>query len=158
MFERGSKIIVAFGVLLIMGACTTSSHHRKAPEIRFLNSPDMEALALPFSEAVRVGSMLYVSGQVGNVPGTFELVPGGIAAETRQALENIEAILERNGSNMSRVVKCTVFLADIDEWPGMNEVYRTFFSNDPPARSELGAAGLAIGARVEIECIAVVQE
>jgi reactive intermediate/imine deaminase len=100
--------------------------------------------------------MLYLSGQVGNLPGTTELAPGGIAEETRQALDNIGAILARNHSSLDRVVKCTVFLADIEEWPAMNEVYRTYFTGEPPARSALAANGLAFGARAEIECIAVV--
>lgn len=111
---------------------------------------------LPFSEAVRVGDMLYLSGQIGNRPGTLEIVPGGIQAETRQCLENVKAILERNGSSLGRVVKCTVFLADIDEWPAFNAIYRTYFPASPPARSALAASGLALGARVEVECIAVV--
>jgi reactive intermediate/imine deaminase len=102
--------------------------------------------------------MLYLSGQIGNIPGTLELPPGGIAPETRQALENIRALLERIGSSMDRVVKCTVFLADIGEWGEMNKVYTTFFPKAPPARSALGTSGLALGARVEIECIATVGE
>ncbi len=100
--------------------------------------------------------MLYLSGQIGTVPGTTELVPGGIREETRQALENIKEILERNGSTLNRVFKCTVFLADINEWPKMNDVYRTYFPKAPPARSAMAASGLALNARVEIECIAVV--
>lgn len=123
-----------------------------------LNTPEMAALNLPFSEAVRVGRMLYLSGQLGNRPGTLELVPGGIGPETRQTMENIKATLERYGSSLDRVVKCTIFLADIAEWPAMNEVYRTYFPEAPPARSALGASGLAVGARVEIECIAVLDE
>jgi reactive intermediate/imine deaminase len=99
--------------------------------------------------------MLYLSGQIGLRPGTRALAPGGIAAETRQTLENIRAVLERHGSSLDRVVKCTVFMADMAEWPAMNEVYRTFFSTRLPARSALGASGLALGARVEIECLAV---
>ena len=117
---------------------------------------DRDELDLPFSEAVRVGDLLLLSGQVGNVPGTWDLVPGGIEAETRQTLQNIGAILERHGSSFDRVVKCSVFLQDIEEWPAMNGVYRTFFPNAPPARSALAGSGLALGARVEIECIAVV--
>jgi reactive intermediate/imine deaminase len=116
----------------------------------------MEALDLPFSEAVRVGDMLYLSGQVGIRPGTTELVPGGIAEETRQTLENIRAVLERYGSSLDRVVKCTIFLADIGEWPSMNQVYVTFFGERKPARSAVAGSGLALGARVEIECIAVI--
>jgi reactive intermediate/imine deaminase len=117
--------------------------------------PSPGSTGLPFSEAVRSGDLLFVSGQIGNEPGTMQLVPGGIAAETRQTLENMRAILERHGSGLDRVVKCTVFLADIGEWPAMNEVYRTFFPARPPARSAVAGSGLALGARVEIECIAV---
>jgi len=114
-------------------------------------------MQLPFSEAVRVGHMLYLSGQLGYDPATSKLVEGGIAAETRQTLERIKATLEKHGSSMSEVVKCTVFLADIKEWAAMNEVYITFFPTDPPARSALGSSGLALDARVEIECLATVK-
>jgi reactive intermediate/imine deaminase len=117
-------------------------------------SPDMQ---LPFSEAVRVDHMLYLSGQLGFDPKTSDLVDGGIAAETRQTMENIKAVLEKHGSSMAEVVKCTVFLADINEWAAMNEVYITFFPSDPPARSALGSSGLALGARTEIECMATVK-
>lgn len=111
---------------------------------------------LPFSDAVRVGNLLFLSGKIGNVPGTMELAPGGIQGETRQTLENIKASLERLGSSMAEVVKCTVFLADISEWAAMNEVYVQYFPSNPPARSALGSSGLALGARTEIECIATV--
>src|SRR5690606_31462639 len=110
--------------------------------------------AFPFSEAVRVGDVLYLSGQVGTVPGTGALIPGGIEPEARQTLDNIRAVLERHGSSLDRVVKCTVFLADIRDWPAFNEIYRGCFSYPCPARSALGACGLALGARVEVECIA----
>jgi reactive intermediate/imine deaminase len=122
---------------------------------QYLNMPGTEDLGLPFSSAVRVGNTLYLSGNLGNVPGSNELVTGGIREETRQTMENMKAVLEQFGSSMDRVVKCTVFLADIGEWGAMNEVYRTYFSK-PPARSALGASGLALNARVEIECIATV--
>lgn len=121
--------------------------------VAYLNMPGTEDLGLPFSAAVRVENILYVSGNVGNIPGTLDLASGGIQGETRQTLDNIKAVLEQFGSSMDKVVKCTVFLADIGEWGAMNEVYRTYFKN-PPARSALGANGLALGARVEIECIA----
>jgi reactive intermediate/imine deaminase len=126
------------------------------PEVRHYPSPGTALGALPFSEAVRVGDLLLVSGQIGNRPGTLELVAGGIEAETRQTLDNVRAVLERHGSSLDRVVKCTVFLADIAEWPAMNAVYRTYFTDAPPARSAACANGLALGARVEIEAIAVV--
>jgi 2-iminobutanoate/2-iminopropanoate deaminase len=113
------------------------------------------ALGLPFSSAVRVGNMLYLSGQVGVKPGTREVVSGGVGPETQQALENIKRVLESAGSSMDRVVKCTVFLKDIADYAAMNQVYATFFPKDPPARSAMAGSGLALGARVEIECIAV---
>lgn len=110
---------------------------------------------LPFSSAVRVGNLLFLSGEIGRLPGTVELIPGGIGPETRQTLENIKAALEAMGSSMDRVVKCTVFLRDIGEFTAMNDVYRTFFMKDPPARSTVAGSGLALDARVEIECIAM---
>lgn len=110
---------------------------------------------LPFSEAVRVGSMLYLAGQIGIPPGGSELVAGGIAAETRQTMDNIRRVVEKHGSSMDRIVKCTVFLADMNEWQAMNEIYIGYFPDHPPARSALGVVGLALGARTEIECLAV---
>jgi 2-iminobutanoate/2-iminopropanoate deaminase len=104
-----------------------------------------------------VENMLYLSGQIGTLPGSVELAPGGIGPETRQTMENIRSVLERFGSSLDRVVRCLVMLDDMDEWPAMNEVYTDFFPADrPPARSAMGADGLALGARVEIECTAVV--
>ena len=126
--------------------------------VEYLSNPAAASARLPFSEAVRVGSLLFLSGQLGVVPGTMELVPGGIQAETRQTLENIKATLTRQGSSMERVVKCTVFLADMSEWKAMNEVYVEYFPVNLPARSAFGAAGLALGARTEIECIATVSD
>ena len=109
---------------------------------------------LPFSEAVQLGDVLFLSGQIGNVPGTLALVPGGIVPEARRALDNVRGVLERHGSSLEAVVKCTVFLADIAEWKAFNEVYREYFPRNLPARSALAASGLALGARVELECIA----
>lgn len=109
----------------------------------------------PFSPAVKANGFIYLAGQVGT-DSTGKVVAGGIKAETRQVMENIGAVLTRTGSSFDRVVKCTVFLADMGEWGAMNEVYVTFFPADKrPARSAMGVNGLAVGARVEIECIAV---
>ncbi len=124
-------------------------------KVEHLNSGKVVPANLPFSEAVRAGDTLYLSGQVGIRPGTMQLVPGGIREETRQALTNIRTSLEAHGYSLADVVKCTVMLADIGEWAAFNEVYRTFFSAPYPARSAHGANGLALGARVEVECIAV---
>lgn len=130
-----------------------------APEVAYLTTPDFEAMGFPFSEAVRVGHMLYLSGQVGDIQtpeGESILVEGGVQAETRQTMENIKAVLERYGSSLDRVVKCTVMIDDMSEWPAMNEVYAPYFPNHKPARSAIGADGLALGAAVEIECWATV--
>jgi len=125
-----------------------------AQERQVLHGPG-EVRGLPFSSAVRVGNMLYLSGQIGNVPGTRQLADTGIAGQTRQALENIKGVLASAGSSLDRAVKCTVFLADIKDYAAMNTVYATYFSKDPPARSTVAGSGLALGARVEIECMAV---
>src|ERR1039457_6727289 len=110
----------------------------------------------PFSPAVRIGNMLYLAGQLGTDKG--KVVPGGIGPETKQALTNIKTVLEANGSDMEHVVKCTVFMADMKEWPAMNEVYRTMFTAGKfPARSAFGTTVLALEGRTEIECIAVVK-
>jgi len=124
-------------------------------DIEHLTSPQSRSLKLPFSEAVRVDDTIYLSGQIGNIPGEKKLVEGGITAETRQTILNIKATLERHGSSLDQVVKCTVFLADIADWPAVNEVYEKYFGPNYPARSAIAGSGLALGARVEIECIAV---
>lgn len=111
--------------------------------------------SLPFSAAVRVGNMLYLSGQMGT-DASLKIVPGGIEAETRQTLANIKAILERHGSSLDRVVKCLVMMADMSEWPAMNAVYVSHFLKHLPARSAFGGAALAFGGKVEIECVATV--
>ena len=118
----------------------------------FLNSEESKSLALPFSEAVRVGDLMILSGQLGTLPGTTDLAPGGIQGQARQAMENVKSILQRNGSSMDQVVKCTVMMADISEWPAFNEVYVTYFPGPKPARSAFAASGLAFGAKVEVEC------
>lgn len=127
----------------------------KPPQVTYI-APAGAAATLPFSPGVRVGPMLYLSGQLGT-DSTNRLVPGGIEAETRQTLTNIKTFLEANGSGMDRVVRCLVMLADIAEWGRMNAVYVTFFPGPKPARSAMGASGLALGARVEIECTATVR-
>ena len=109
--------------------------------------------ANPFSPAVRVGDLVFVSGTLGTLPdGT--LASGGIQAETRQLLENIKATLDAAGSGMDRIARCTVYMADLAEWPAMNEVYRSYFSDGRyPARAAVQAT-LLFGARVEMECVA----
>ena len=123
--------------------------------MQFIASPEDSALGLPFSAAVRVGDMLHLSGALGNRPGTLELVEGGIAAEARQAMDNIGRVLASCGLGFADVVKCTVMLADMSEWRAFNQVYVAYFEPGRlPARSAFGATGLALGARVEIEALA----
>lgn len=149
--HRFSAFVLA-GALAVLAAASAVAAERATPE--FLNSPDAARANLPFSEAVRAGDLLFLSGQIGYEPATGKVVPGGIKAEARQALTLIKGILTRNGSSLADVVKCTVFLADIAEWPTFNEVYGEFFKAPFPARSALAANGLARNARVEVECIA----
>lgn len=123
--------------------------------MEFINSPAAKAAKLPFSQAVRVGDILYLSGALGNVPGKLELVPGGLVAETRQTMENIGAVLRESGLTFADVVKCTIMLADMSRWAEFNNIYITYFDPDRlPARSAFGTNGLALGAQVEIECCA----
>lgn len=108
----------------------------------------------PFSDAARVGNLLFLSGALGIAPGEDNMVSGGISAETKQVMDNIKRDVEASGYQMNNIVKCTVFLADMAEWPAFNDVYRTYFNKPFPARSAVAVRGLAADARVEIECIA----
>jgi len=143
------RVLIAAVVFLV--AIPTRSVYPQVVQV-----PSMALPGLPFSPAVRVGNMLYLSGQIGNTPGTRQLADTGIAGQTRQAFENIKTVLQAAGSSLERVVKCTVFLADIKDYAAMNAVYATYFPKDPPARSTVAGSGLALGARVEIECLATV--
>ena len=112
----------------------------------------------PYSQAIKAGGFVFVSGQVSIDPQTGQFVAGGIAEQTEQVLKNLQAVLEAAGSSLDQVVKTTVFLADMKEFSSMNEVYATFFSGALPARATVAAAGLPRDARVEIEAVALVSE
>ena len=140
-----TRIALAFLLALALAGCAPGY---KTEVIRATSGPPR-----PFSPAVKTNGFIFLSGQVGT-DSTGKLVAGGIQAETRQTMNNIRDVLTRAGSSMDKVVKCTVFILDMAEWPAMNEVYITYFKGPPPARSAAGASGLALGARVEIECIA----
>ena len=156
--RRPAVHLIAF--LLFLSACQapgtddTDDSHEHELSVVFPENADP---GMPFSDAVRVGNMLYLSGKIGTLPGTSDLAEGGIAGETRQTMENIKGTLEKHGSSMAEVVKCTIMLENIDEWAAMNEVYVTFFPDHKPARSAFGADGLALNSLVEIECFATVQ-
>lgn len=133
---------------VLLGGCASAA---SAPEFfAFSARPE-----LPFSEVVRAGSLLYVSGQVGTDSTAGKLVSGGIGPETARAIENLKQVLERHGSSLDRVVKCTALLADMQEWNAMNQVYATYFKGHFPARTALGGVQLVFGARVELDCIAL---
>lgn len=175
--KRTTVLLAAFIILLVSAADASAATRKRsqgstrakaasqtAGKSGARRSEDVEYLknvsatrSLPFSEAVRVGNMLYLAGQVGT-DASGAIVAGGVEAETRQTLENIRAVLERHGSSLRRVVKCTVMLVDLPaNYAPMNSVYRTFFAAERmPARSTFGASALALGAKVEIECWATV--
>lgn len=158
-----ASLIAALSVSLAAWGCapepdaggTPQEAAATGPEVAYVSSDVTGGLGLPFSEAARVGDLLFLSGMVGTLPGSLELVEGGLEAESRQALENIRAVLAEAGATPDDVVKCTVMLDDISRWGEFNAVYTEFFGEHRPARSAFGADGLAIGAAVEIECIAV---
>lgn len=110
----------------------------------------------PYSQAIRAAGLVYTAGQIGLDPATGELVAGGVEAETRQVLENLRQVLLAAGSRLERVLKTTVFLRDMADFPKMNAIYATYFSENPPARSTVAVAALPRGAAVEIECVALV--
>ena len=109
----------------------------------------------PYSQAVRSGNFLFASGQIPIDPATGEFVAGGITEQTEQVMRNVSAILEAAGAGLQQIVKTTVFLADMDDFTAMNEVYGRYFGENPPARATVQAARLPRDARVEIEAIAI---
>jgi 2-iminobutanoate/2-iminopropanoate deaminase len=110
----------------------------------------------PYSQAIYIGNLIYTAGQVALDPATMDLVSGGIEEQTRQVLANLANVLEAAGTNMSRVVKTTVFLKDMNDFAKMNTIYAEVFNENPPARTTVAVAGLPKGALVEIECVALV--
>jgi 2-iminobutanoate/2-iminopropanoate deaminase len=110
---------------------------------------------LPFSEGMAVGDLVFLSGQLGTFPGRLELNNATREAEFRQIMDNIVTTLKANGMTTRSVVKCLVMLQDMADWPAFNDVYVTYFEQPLPARSAFGTTGLALGARAEVECIAV---
>ncbi len=123
-----------------------------------ITTDEAPAAVGPYSQAVQAGDLVYTAGQLGIVPGTKDFAGPDVESQTRQALENLEAVLEAASSCLKHVVKTTVFLQDIDEFPRMNDAYAEFFPERPPARSAVQVAALPKGAAVEIEAIAVIGE
>ena len=145
--------LYSFIIFLMVIGCSDQGR-----EVTYLQSEEYEKNNFPFSEAVRYGDILYLSGQVGSISDDMNvLVEGGIGPETKQTMTNIKATLEKYGATMDDVIKCTCMLADIEDWGLMSEEYIKFFPNHKPARSTFAGSGLALGARVEIECMAKIR-
>lgn len=141
-----ASIIFAFG-------SSAQSTAAQRPPVEHLGKPTLSGQPLPFSQAVRAGDMLYLSGQIGI--GADNKLPEGIEAQSRQAMDNIAAVLKGAGLGWSDVVKCTVMLDNMTDWPTFNKIYVGYFGDAPkPARSAFGADGLALGALLEVECMA----
>jgi 2-iminobutanoate/2-iminopropanoate deaminase len=121
-----------------------------------VHTPKVPPARVPLSQAIKAGDWVFASGQLGLDVATGKLVPGGIGAETRQVCENLTAVLEAAGSSLDKVVKVTIYMADLGELMAMNEVFSRYFPVDPPARTTFQCAALVGGARVEIEAIAFV--
>ena len=149
------KTIILFVISLFFVFTLTIPCGEQKTTLKFY--PEGDNSGRPFSEAVKVGNMLVLSGNIGIDPKTGKLAPGGIKAESKQCMENIKRTLEKYGSSLDHVFKCTVMLADIKEWSEFNTVYVKYFPNKKPARSAFGSSGLAMNCRVEVECWAVLK-
>jgi len=158
---RNIKSLVGVAAIIFVFSAVAESRQKKdqpPPATAQSTTVEYQSAANPsartLSDFVRVGNILYLSGKLGT-DSAGNLAPGGIGPETKQTMENIKTVLEKNGSSMDNVIKCTVMLTDIKEWAEMNTVYVTFFKKERlPARSALGVSGLVRNARVEIECMA----
>lgn len=143
-----------FTAILVICVLITSCREEITDTLVYYESHEPKKANAPFSDAVEANGFLFLAGQVGMDHSTRTLVEGGIKAETKQCIENIKAVLEHHGTSLDRVVKCTVILKDINEFSAFNEVYKTYFPNKP-ARTTFAASGLAVGAQIEIDVIAL---
>jgi 2-iminobutanoate/2-iminopropanoate deaminase len=152
--QVAGRVVLPLAALLIAAGNAGAQEADKPQPVRDAVHVPGSLEGLPFSPAVRAAGLVFVSGQIGNRPGTRQFAEGGVTGQTRQALANINTVLEAAGLSLYDVVKCTVFLADIADYAVMNEVYAGYFPEDPPARSTVAVSGLALDAALEIECIA----
>lgn len=150
-----SNLVLLFSAAANFALAENISDTKKT--IEFYNSDKHQSANLPFSESVRVGNIIFLSGQIGMKSDGSGLVSGGIQAETRQTMLNMQSTLKQQGLDLSNIVKCTVFLADMNEWSKMNEVYTEIFGEHRPARSAFGVNGVALGGSLEMECIAAIE-
>ncbi|MDX1404928.1 MAG: RidA family protein [Woeseiaceae bacterium] len=148
------QLVLPIALAVFVAACQPGQSDDPKSDIEHLNLPGIAESGLPFSSAVRAGDTLYLSGVIGTIPGTLQ-VPESIEEEARLAMEQIKDALESFGSSLDRVVKCTVFMADESHRDAFNRVYMSYFDK-LPARSGVTVKGLALGAKAEVECIALV--
>lgn len=161
-----TAVAFALTVGVLGSGCTIEQRTDRGPAEtqqstrRQIITPEGVASLPVFSLAVRSGDLIFLSGQLGALPGVSppQIIEGGVEAETRQTMENIIAVLDAAGATLDDLLKCTVFLADIEDYAAMNAVYAEYFPSNPPARAALAGSGLALGALVEIDCIAVAPE
>jgi len=150
--------IIFISSLLFVSCVKTTNNPGTEKSATYIETEEFTKMGYPFSQAVQYGDMLYLSGQVGDLGNSDVLVEGGIMEQTHQAMLNIKKVLEDNGSSLDNVVKCTCMLADIKDWGDMSKEYVKFFPNHKPARSAFATNGLALGALVEIECMAYIKK
>lgn len=148
------KPFAVLAVLVVLSACATSSNSASAQR-RVISTDRAPAAIASYSQAIQVGKTLYLAGQIGLDPATRQLVPGGLQAEARRALDNCKAVLETAGFTLADVVQVQVFLADINDYAALNEVYEGYFPPPAPARAAFAVAALPRGARVEVLMTAV---
>ena len=162
---KNLTIVVSFLLILVFSACNNTEAEKEIvkesntvteAKIEFLESKIERRKSAPYSDAVRIGDILFLTGQVGFNNDSLKLAHGGIKAETIQALENIKAVLETNGSDLEHVAKCTVILTDMNDFSAFNEVFRQYFPKNKPARTTF-VADLVIDAKIEIDVIAAVK-
>ena len=128
------------------------------PRKQIVSTENAPAAIGPYSQAVRVGELIYTAGQIALIPETGKLIEGDIDAQTRQVMENLAAVLQAAGSSLTQEVKTTIFVTDINDFAKVNQVYGSFFQDNPPARSTVQVAALPLGANVEIEVVATLVE
>ena len=153
------RLALAATAAVCLSGCVVVDHEKKVviQDTRVAHDlgPEGTGLGLPFSKSVVVNDLIFLSGELGIPPGTRKVVEGGAGPETTQIFQNIETTLARHGADLSDLVKCTVFLEDMADYGAMNEAYKAALPDPKPARSTFGVDGIALGASLEIECIAV---
>lgn len=139
-------------LLLFVATLLAQQNVNSQPSEHF-NTGKIIPTNLPLSDGVRHGGMLFLSGQIGVIPGAGKLISGGIKHESKQALDNIKLLLETRGSSMNDIIQCSIYLTDMNDWASFNEIYKGYFLNNYPARTVVGVSQLPLQAKVEVQCV-----